>query len=342
MRKFYFAGVLPVMALGTFGLLCAMPANAQMIVIEDNDTTEAPSSTVLQSDFQQSQTLLATGAVVDHLFMMNTGTPPGDTGISTGDEPLGLNVWMTPYLVSAKDKNAATGYSSDTVGVFLGGDTKINDMLTAGLMLGIDSTDVDSKVNGGGTDMLGLTIAPYGRYTIDKNYSVDASIGYTNSNSDNARLASGTRVTSSSDLDRFFFSAGVNGNFWHDRWNFAGRLGTSNSHDKSGSYTESNGTVISGKSTSFGQLQLGGTASYYFENVRPWVSLTYSYDYNRDLPVVAASQPKPSDDRDQVILGYGATVFNFGQVNADLSIKHTLFKDKYNNTNAGITFSTSF
>lgn len=342
MRQLHYSGVL---LLTVLGFLCATPANAQMIVHHvstDNDTTTTPSSTVLQSDFQRSQTLLTTNIIMDRLSMLGLADPYADVGISSGNEPRGISLWMNPYMIDAEDDNTATAYKSRTIGAFLGGDYKINDVFTAGLMLGVDRTDVDSGVNGGGSDTLGLTIAPYGRYMLNKNYSLDASIGYTNSNSENDRLAAGTWISSSSDLDRFFFSAGLNGNFWHNRWNFAGRLGTSNSHDKSDSYTESNGTVIDGRSTSFGQAQLGGTVSYYFTNIRPWMSLTYAYDYDRDLPTVAATQKKPSDDRDQVILGYGATLFNVGKVNANLSVRHALLKENYDNTNVGLTLSTSF
>ncbi|MDX9690692.1 MAG: autotransporter outer membrane beta-barrel domain-containing protein [Alphaproteobacteria bacterium] len=309
---------------------------------DPNDTTLTSTSSTLQPTVQATQTILATNAVFDRLASMNIGYPSDISGLSSGDEKMGVNLWAAPYLTFAKDTNSATAYDSDTQGIFFGADYKVAPRLTAGLMLGVDHTEVDSQVNGGGADTVGVTVAPYGRYMLNKTYAVDASMGYTNSSSDNDRIDAGTVVTGNSDVDRFFFSVGFNGNWWQDRWNFSGRVATSNSYDDSDAYTESNGTAVGSKSTSFGQVQVGGTASYYFENVRPWMSMTYAYDYNRKLPTVAATQQRPSDDRDQFVLGYGATLFNVGMVTADLSVKHTLFKEKYDNTNIGLSLSTSF
>ncbi len=325
------------------GLLCVLPMNAYAAHHHDDDDTAVTStSSTLQPVMQSTQTVLATNAVFDRLASLDIGLPSGLSGLSSGDKTMGINAWASPYLTFAKDKNASTGYDSRTQGVFFGADYKLTSRWLAGLMIGVDHTDVNSKVNGGGADTIGVTVAPYARYTINQNYTADASIGYTNSSSDNDRIDSGARVTGNSDVDRLFFSAGVNGSWWKDRWNFSGRMATSNSFDDSDAYTESNGTAVKGRSTSFGQMQVGGTVSYYFEQVRPWMSVTYAYDYNRKLPTVAATQTRPSDDRDQFVLGYGATLFNVGVLNADFGVKHTLFKTKYENTNVGLSLSASF
>ncbi len=331
--------VLSVLALG---FICTLPMDAYAIHEEEEGTTVTSTSSTLQPVMQSAQTVLATGVVFDRLASLDVGYPSNLSGVSSGDKSMGINAWAAPYLTFAKDKNTATAYDSETQGIFFGADYKVTDRWTAGLMLGVDHTEVDSKVNGGGADTIGVTVAPYGRYMINKNYAMDASIGYTNSSSDNDRIDAGTLVTGNSDVDRFFFSAGFNGNWWQDRWNFSGRLATSNSFDDSDAYTESNGTAVRSRTTSFGQMQVGGTVSYYFEKVRPWMSATYAYDYNRKLPVVGAGQPRPSDDRDQFVLGYGATLFNMGAVNADFGIKHTLFKSNYDNTNVGLSLSASF
>lgn len=308
-----------------------------------DETTVLPTSKTLQSVLQSASTVNTVSTIFDRLTYLNTEVPTGMTGMSSGEGYFdGVNVWTTPYVTYAQDTNTATAYESNTTGAFLGADTKIGDNWTAGLMLGFDHTEVDSGVNGGGSDSFGITVAPYGRYKIDPNYSVDASIGYTNSASDNDRIDAGTRITSSNDVDRLFMSVGLNSSHWHDRWNFTGRLATSVSYDDSGAYAESNNNAIGEQSTSFGQVQLGGTVSYYFEHVRPWLSMTYAYDYDRKLPQVGAAQVKPDDDRDQIMLGYGLTLFNLGKVTADFNVKHTLFKAKYDNTNIGLTFSSKF
>lgn len=290
---------------------------------------------------QVAGTLAATNAVMGRLAEMNV-LSNGQTGLSSGDVPLGISVWANPFYTRSKDSNVSTGYKSESFGAFFGGDYALGNDYTIGIMFGVDNTDVKSRVNGGGSDTVGLTVAPYLRYTIDRNYSVDATVGYTNSDSDNDRIAAGTRITGSSDTNRWFGSVGANGSYWHDRWNFLARLGTTLSYDDRDGFRESNGTYVAGDSSTFGQAQIGGTAGYYFTNLRPWLSATYTYDYKRELPKVAANQFRPSDDRDQVVFGAGLTVFGLGAVVGDLNVKHSVGKEKYDNTTFGLTFSTSF
>lgn len=341
----------PITTLSVFilGLSCVTPTDVGAVEhhppqqIPADNTSEISTSKTLMPVQQGTATILATGAISDRLAALNAEFPTGmETGVSSGDATPTIGIWGNPYYSYSNDDNVSTGYDSYTYGTFLGGDYILNDQLTVGLMLGIDTTDIDSKVNNGGSDTLGITVAPYGRFTLNQNYSFDVSAGYTNSNSDSDRVAAGTRVTGSSDVNRFFTSVGLNGSFWKDRWNFLGRLGTTNSFDNRNEYTESNGTIIGGDSSSFGQFQAGLTTGYYFAKVRPWVSVMYAYDYDRELPQVGAGQVSPSDDRDQVVLGYGASIFNLGRFTADLSVKHTLFKENYENTSVGLSLSTSF
>jgi len=328
-------------SLFTFSLLCvgATPAKAQP---DDSVVTTEATSKTLMSAQQASGTTQSVYAVFDRLAFLAANPANAGSGFSSGEAGHGVNLWANPYYTHAHDTNLSTGYDSDTVGAFVGGDYKFTDRLTSGVMLGIDGTNINSKVNGGGSDSTGVTFAPYMRFSFNNTYSTDLTVGYTNSKSDNDRLATGTRVTGSSDTDRVFGALGANASFWQERWNFLARVGTVLSRDYRDSFTESNGTYVGRAETSFGQAQIGGTVGYYFASLRPWLSATYAYDYTRKLPDVAVGQVKPSDDRDQIVLGLGATVFNLGPLMGDLSVKQTVFKENYDNTQVGLTLSASF
>lgn len=323
-------------------LFTTTPSFAQQQQVAANDTTLLSTAETTMFSQQAASTMAATNAIMDRLAGMNFAPPSSPSGFSSGETALGINVWGNPFYTYAEDDNASTGYKSDTYGAFLGGDYALNKDYTVGLMFGFDDTETDSKVNGGGSDTFGFTVAPYARIILNKTYSVDATVGYTTSDSDNDRVATGVKIVGSSDTSRWFTGLGINGSYWHDRWNFLARAGTSLSFDDRDGFTESNGTRVAGDSSTFAQAQLGATAGYYFKNVRPWVSATYAYDYARELPKVATTQTSPSDDRDQVILGGGATVFGLGAVTGDVSVKHSLWKEKYDNTTVGLTLSTSF
>ncbi len=309
---------------------------------EENDTTLTETSVTVMGAQQAFHTTQAVNSVFDRLTSLDSVTDFGKTGIASGEIANNISVWLNPFYAHVRDTNVSTGYNGNTYGAFFGGDYKVNPATTAGLMLGVDNTHINSKVNGGGSDTTGVTVAPYARYKFSKNYSADATFGYTTSDSDNERFAIGSRISGTSDTSRWFGSVGVNGSFWQDRWNFVPRIGTTIASDHRDASIESDGTAVAKQDTSFGQAQMGVKTSYYFKKVAPWISATYAYDYERKLPTVASTQVKPKDDRDQLILGIGATVFGYGAITGDLSVKQTVFKEKYDNTSVGFTVSAAF
>ena len=319
------------------GCLLSSPAAAQMHGTEESETT----ATVMGSQ-QSIQTTNAVNAAFDRLSLLSVELPAAGSGVSSGEMLKGVNLWINPYYTHSKDTNASTAYDGNTYGAFFGGDYKMNEALTLGLMLGVDNTDIESKVNGGGSDSIGLTISPYARYALNKTYSADMSFGYTTSESDNERFTAGSRIAGTSDSSRWFGAVGVNGSYWYDRWNFIGRVGTSMAKDTRDAYRESDGTNVAEQTSSFGQFQMGVTAGYYMEKVRPWASLTYAYDYERKLAAVDPAQVKPDNDRDQFILGVGATLFGYDKFVGDLSVKQNISKNNNSNTTLGFTVSAAF
>lgn len=309
---------------------------------EVNDTTLTETSVTVMGSQQAFHTTLAVNSVFDRLASLDGVADFGRTGIASGEITQNFSVWANPFYSHVLDSNVSTGYNGNTYGAFFGGDYKVTPAITAGLMLGVDNTHINSKVNGGGADTTGVTVAPYLRYKISKNYSADGTFGYTTSDSDNERFALGSRITGTSDTSRLFGSVGINGSFWQDRWNFVPRIGTTIASDHRDASTESDGTSIAKQDTSFGQAQVGLKTSYYLKKVAPWISMTYAYDYDRKLAAVATSQVKPKNDRDQLILGIGATVFGYGSVTGDLSVKQSVLKEKYDNTSVGFTVSAAF
>ncbi len=308
-----------------------------------DDTTSWATARTTMFSRQAADTVRATDAVFDRLAFVNVSPPARKRGASAASRNTGAyNLWLSPFYAYTRDKNASTGYKGDTYGGFLGGDYVFNKSWAAGLMLGIDKTHLDSKVNGGGADAVTFTVAPYLRYAFSKTYSADVAFGFSSVDTDNDRLASGALVTGTSKTDRWFGALGANASYWQERWNFLFRAGTILSRDKRDAFTETDGTLVADEKASFGQAQLGGTLGYYFQHIRPWLSTFYTYDYSRKLPEVGLGQAEPDDGRSAVVLGLGTTVFGYGMFSGDLSVKQAFFKKNYDDVTVNLAINAAF
>ena len=225
-------------------------------------------------------------------------------------------MWASYQRTEFEDNFAATAFDADSNAVFFGADFSPWDNILAGVAFGYENTDVDTIFNAGNQDIDAISIIPYfGAYIsehvgVDYNLGVNFAVGYSSVDIDQFRTAVGTttRVTSTTDSDRWFFSANVDAGQTFDDFTLAGQAEILVARDDMSGFTESNGTVIPDRRFELGRVTVGGEAAYSWGSFEPYVSAHYEYDYEMtELGVTAGTQP--ANDDDDVLFGVGVRWF---------------------------------
>ncbi len=185
----------------------------------------------------------------------------------------------------------------------LGVDYVFTDRLVAGVAGIYEDHDIDTTFNRGTIDGSGYTVAPYAVYKINKNFSVDVSGGYSWLEYDMTRLdpLNSSRITGSTDANRWFGAANLNAGTSIDQWRLGARFGTMFANESKDSFRESNDTNNAGESTDVGDVQFGVRLGYSFrvlDGLEPYVSALGRYAY----------QDGRSGDKTDAVLGVGTSL----------------------------------
>ena len=221
--------------------------------------------------------------------------------------PWGL--WATYQRDEAEDDFAATAYESDTDTLMAGFDFSFSDTVTAGAALGYSNSDIETTFNGGEGDVDSFSIIPYmaiymSDYVgVDFDLVADMKIGFSFVDIDQFRTTAGSRVTSTTDANRYFLSGNLTAGQNYGPWRLSGRAGWLIARENRDGFTESDGTVVADGQTDFGQLSIGGEAGYLFGSWEPFASATYLYDY--ETVEVTTVGVQPANDNDSVLVGAG-------------------------------------
>ena len=237
------------------------------------------------------------------------------SGIASGDTLENIGAWAG-YLYSDFDNDFfRTKYDGDRHTVLVGVDFSPKQEIVLGVAVGYEHSEVDTEFNRGEIDADGWIIAPYFGLLLDDAWSFDVNGGYSSIETDQFRTAGDTRITSTVDTDRWFVSVNVNGFKAINNWLLAGRAGIMHAQSEDDDFTELNtatgvpAATIAGRTTKLTQLSIGGEAAYSMGNFEPFVGATYNYDASAtETRLTAGSQP--SNDDDDVVLGFGVHYFN--------------------------------
>ena len=173
---------------------------------------------------------------------------------------------------------------------------------------------------------------------VDFNLSMDMATGYSTVDIDQFSVAGGVRTSSSTNSDRFFWSANVNAGQEMGDFYISGRAGVLYAVDDIDGFTDSAGTTVGDIRSELGRLTAGGGISYFWgDSFEPYVDAVYRYDYSLTESTAAGH---PNDDTDiQVSIGmryFGDTWFGSLQYN------RTYGRDDFDEDSIGISIRGDF
>ena len=238
-------------------------------------------------------------------------TPPGamadsrrGSGLAAGGVSDKLNFWANV----SDDNNKYNGgdftpandignshridSSLNVTNVVVGGDYLVAPNVAVGLSVAFDrgtgSTESfkNSASNDGAKNITtkGTTYAPYLGWQINKDFALDASIGWGNGD-----LTSSGNLTG--DAKRFFYGANLNYTHWYGNWQVTGKGGYLYGEERYGELSNG-GAALAGTATKnkVDQWALGAQAGYWMNGVLPYFGLTYSTDSRSTSASTAVQQ----------------------------------------------------
>jgi hypothetical protein len=254
----------------------------------------------------------------------------GQSGLNAGDGAISYGAWVS-YSYSDFDNDlSSTAFDGDRHSVLGGFDFAPWQSMVIGIAVGYEDSDIDTTFNLGELETDGYTIAPYFGYLFTDTWSVNFSFGYSNVDYDQFRTAPGTttRITSSTDADRWFGMFNLNGVTTYGNWILGGRVGTLWARNEVDAFVESDGTAVAEVRSKLGTWSIGGDAAYSFGAFEPFVSATYEHDYSL-TEIAVTTGPQPDNDRDDVLFGAGVRYFGGKGISGNLDWTRRLGRSDY-------------
>lgn len=272
-----------------------------------------------------------------------------ESGLNAGSDfqyPIGL--WGGYTRTDSSNDFTLTKFDS-TRHSFMGGvDFKPYDSTVAGVALGYEWTDVDTKFNRGNQDLGGYTIAPYFGIIIGNlaGYDItgDAMIGYSSIEIDQDRLdpTTSAKITGNTDNDRKFWAAHLTASRMHGNWFVSGQLGIQYSNSEINQFTESNGVVNADSVVSQSQWSLGAETAYAMGDWEPFGSLSYEKDYRLTKITLAGAATQPSSDNDQIRGGLGLRYFAKDGMSGSFEVNKVFSRTDYDEVNVNLNVRVDF
>ena len=230
--------------------------------------------------------------------------------------------------------------SGGHVDVAIGGiDYTYNNTLILGAALSGERMRVATSFNGGNLSGDGNTFAPYLAWAINRNWVLDAALGF---GSTDLTIDVGGGVSGKTRDKRAFGSLGLSYMRAMGKWQLTGKGQILAAEDRIGSYTQSNNTAIAGTTSRLTQLRFGGQAAYNFGGgVVPWFGLTYIYDADRGNQTPVAGQ-NAANDRDAILVQAGLNIQSKGRLYGGITLSSEQSRRQVKNDqvllNIGIRF----
>ena len=263
---------------------------------------------------------IVSGAVGNFGNQLNGGNASGPGAArfalsgETGTAAAGMGEKWNAWLALSHNRigySFAPLQSSGHVDVALVGvDYTFGNTVILGAALSGERMRVATTFNGGNLAGNGNTFAPYLAWAINRNWVLDAALGFGSTS-----LDTNTGGATGNTRDRrSFASLGLSYNRAMGKWQLTGKGQVMAAEDRIGQYTLSNNTTVQGSSARTTQLRLGGQAAYNLGNgVVPWFGLTYIYDADRTAQAPLAGQ-NAANDRDAVLVQVGLNIQSKGRL----------------------------
>lgn len=216
---------------------------------------------------------------------------PGEGG-NAGNELKKFGIWMNGSGAVVDNDATNASFSGNVFAGLVGMDYKFDNGLLIGLSGGYETSNIGTSFNSGSIKGNGYTVAPYVAYMFTKNYSVDASGGYSWLGYDTGRTdpLTGSIYQGETDAQRYFGSIGFNANYVTNNFVYGARLGAMYASEEKNAFTETTISATAGGlkdavrvaaiESEIGQVQFGGHLGYtFFNTLTPYAKAMYRYDY---------------------------------------------------------------
>lgn len=233
----------------------------------------------------------------------------GTTGRAAGEGFDALGVWGSYSRSEFDNSFAATAFDGHRNNFLFGADISPLDSVVVGLAFGYEDSNTTTTFNAGEAGTNGWTLAPYAGVVFGDNWSLDASVGYSNVNTDQFRTAAGTRVSSSVDGQRFFVSTNLTGTYTFDQLTLSPSAGWTLARSFQDSFTETDGSSHGNRVSRIEQWRIGGEAAYGWKDFEPFARATYEHDYSF-TKIKVATGTQPANDNDDVLFAAGVRYFS--------------------------------
>lgn len=263
-----------------------------------------------------------------------TGSSAEQLGLSAGGKESRLGVWINGAYSHVDQDQSAIESDGDIYALATGADWRFSERLLAGVSLGYENSDIDTKFNQGNLDTDGFFIAPYAAFQLFDNIFVDATVSYSDLDTDSKRTSGGAQVTGKYDSTRWFGAVNATAQFVRGKLTILPGIGWMYTRSKFDSYTESNAATIASSTGHLGRIRGGARLQYQITpTIAPYAFGDIEYDYKRDDISVAAGQTQPSDEDTGGVLGGGAVFKISDSVRGSVEGSTVVGRSDYNQYN---------
>jgi len=288
-------------------------------------------------------------------------SPAHQNGLAAGDGDTPFGAWANLIWSGFGDSTAAAqsdGYSvSGVVGI-----DKFQDNLLFGAGLSFEWSQTDTSFNNGNVEQLGFGIVPYAAYRLNDWLDASGALGYTHLSGDATRRLpgagqtpdqrpTGTEISGDYTGHRFFATANLNARNSYDEFSIGYGTGLLWAQQWIGAYDEDGGTRAGSAQAQLGRLLFNVQPSYLFDLssmgvegyfIEPYFRADYSYDWSLEKINTVAGQAEHPNDRNRLMLGFGADLYTDDDVSFNLEAQHEFVRQSQRETAVSVTGRIAF
>lgn len=308
--------------LGILLLQCSSTALAFTIIAPQAEL--APSSSLTDSATLNTQIQPVVGAIKAHLYdarrkkksksmaqhgnVLLAANGDVDSMMFSNDDPHGgvQSLWINSTFTSLKNDFSRTRFSGNSHMLLAGFDYTLSDTYIFGVAFSHETSNIDTRFNGGNEQIDGFNISPYFAFLFSDSWSVDLSIGYGKFDTDQYRTLTVLvpRVDSDVSSTRSFVSTNLTNVVASGSWSLTSSLGYLVAKNKQEDYFESDSTFVAGLDLDIKQWNFAGEVAYNHRDSESYLGLIYEKDTDLDeVKFVIGEQP--ANDDDSVLLTAG-------------------------------------
>lgn len=217
-----------------------------------------------------------------------------------------IGAWAQGTYVNVDRSEAGLEMDGSVYNLVGGVDYKVTDRVVAGVALGYENVDMDTKFNAGTYEGDGFTVAPYVGVALTPNWTADLSAGYSWLSYDVTR---NTTVKGAFDAERWYVSGNLTGNYAINRFRLAPKVGVLYLEEDQDGYTESTGNKVASNTIRLGRATAGAKVGYAFDKFVPYVKVMGEWDFEKPGSVMKNNSQLSNVDDGGLTLGVGVDFF---------------------------------